>query len=689
MTLDSYTVRAIQLTALWAYGVSQPIFSVLESNPEFLVVRGSSRVEVLAFAVTLCLGVPIAALACEWLVSRISARAGDISHFVFIGAFLFPSAVRLVAVLIPAAPELIAASIAVCVIGVASYIRWRGVRLFLGYSIVLPVLGFVGFVHGVPLTTDRAEAADVTVRTPVPIVLVIFDEFPVTSLLRQDGEINGERYPHFGELARTTTWYPNASTVHESTPNAVPAILTGQMPRPGQLPLLSDHPENVFTLLANGYEFQVQEMVTHLCPTQFCVRQQTPLWRLMGGLFSDVGIVYLHGLLPDSVALGLPSIDQSWGNFRQQGQIQAAQNQQQVLDIFSRGLFVPEPEEYQRFLASMDGHQSAATLYAIHLFQPHAPWSFLPSGNQYGFGERIDGTRDHESVWERNAWLVTQGLQRHLLQVGYVDSLLGRLIDELKRKGLYDKALIVVTADHGASFVPGGNRRRVDAQNVADIAGVPLFVKYPGQRAGVKDPRIARSIDILPTIADVVGTRLPWHVDGRSLRRTAPDRRYVLVGRIDGTFVRAATSTVRRMRRSTVRSMAERFGEGRDSLYRIGRAKALLGRSIKPGRPGKRSAVTVRLDKPEWLTNVRKSSQYVPSRISGWVDKGQLGPGIELAVAVNGRIAALTQVFEDRGRQRFRALVPLSAFRDGFNRVDVFAVYDPRGKRSPVWLGSS
>ena len=44
----------------------------------------------------------IAALACEWLVSRISARAGDISHFVSIRAFLFPSAVCLVAVLLPA-----------------------------------------------------------------------------------------------------------------------------------------------------------------------------------------------------------------------------------------------------------------------------------------------------------------------------------------------------------------------------------------------------------------------------------------------------------------------------------------------------------------------------------------------------------------------------------------------------------
>ena len=76
---------------------------------------------------------------------------------------------------------------------------------------------------------------------------------------------------------------------------------------------------------------------------------------------------------------------------------------------------------------------------------------------------------------------------------------------------------MVVLADHGVSFVPGGNARLVDRDNIADIARVPLFVKLPGQRAGRVDTRAARTIDVLPTIADVLGVRLPWRVDGRSL----------------------------------------------------------------------------------------------------------------------------------------------------------------------------
>jgi hypothetical protein len=587
--------------------------------------------------------------------------------------FLTPLALRLAVALVPVRLGVIAITLTITIVAVASYFRWKAIRLFLAYSVLLPVVGTVAFIHGVPLSTDSAEAADVAPTSRVPIVLVVFDEFPLASLLTRGGNIDSLRYPSFGELARTATWYSEASGVHEHTTYAVPSIFTGRMPRRGQLPLLADHPENVFTLLAKRYSFHFQETVTHLCPTQFCQRERTRLWTKMGGLFSDVGIVYLHDLLPDGAAWGLPSIDQRWGSFLQQGRLQAAESPKQVLDVFHDGLIFPGQAEYERFLSSLSKRSSTATMYGIHLLQPHAPWSFLPSGQQYGFGETIDGTRDREYVWERNPWLVTQGLQRHLLQVGYVDFLLGRLLEVLKEQGLYQRALIIVTADHGASFISGGNRRRVDPTNVADIGSVPLFVKYPQQASGVRDSRSARTIDILPTIADVVGAHLPWPVDGTSLRQATPDRRYVIVGRNEGTPVRASLARVRQLRANTVRWRAARFGEGDDSLYRIGRAQNLLGLKIEPEAMD-RSTISVRLENPHWMLNVHKASPYIPSRISGWLHKGTLPSGTEIAVAVNGRIAALTQAFQHRGRQRFRALVSPTALREGLNRVDVFAV---------------
>ena len=53
MTFPPFRWRFAHLAALWGYGVSQPVFSMLGGNPEFLVVRGSTRLDVVVFAVLL------------------------------------------------------------------------------------------------------------------------------------------------------------------------------------------------------------------------------------------------------------------------------------------------------------------------------------------------------------------------------------------------------------------------------------------------------------------------------------------------------------------------------------------------------------------------------------------------------------------------------------------------------------
>ena len=56
-----------------------------------------------------------------------------------------------------------------------------------------------------------------------------------------------------------------------------------------------------------------------------------------------------------------------------------------------------------------------------------------------------------------------------------------------------------------------------------DIAWVPLFIKAPNQQTGGPDDRPAESIDVVPTVAEHLGVRIPWKVDGRSL--LGPPRR--------------------------------------------------------------------------------------------------------------------------------------------------------------------
>ena len=103
---------------------------------------------------------------------------------------------------------------------------------------------------------------------------------------------------------------------------------------------------------------------------------------------------------------------------------------------------------------------------------------------------------------------------RYRQQVGFVDRFIGRLLDRLAETKILDKCLLVVTADHGVSLRPGHSRRLPDADNLADIASVPLFIKLPGQKEGRVDDRNVESIDIFPTIAESQGIELPEPVDG-------------------------------------------------------------------------------------------------------------------------------------------------------------------------------
>jgi hypothetical protein len=322
----------------------------------------------------------------------------------------------------------------------------------------------------------------------------------------------------------------------------------------------------------------------------------------------------------------------------------------------------------------------------MHLLLPHSPWRYLPSGAEYDFTGMDGWSRDE--TWNDSPWLVRQGYQRHLLQTSYADALIGRLVRRLRQVGLYDRALLVVVADHGVSFTAGGSRRRVQPETFADIANVPMFVKYPNQKRGSVDRRPARTLDLMPTVADVLTVDVPWRTDGRSLLETLPERKLLRVRQTTGQSVSASLDAVEKGRRATIRQKAALLGEGAGAPFQLGSNSALLGtRTPSPARQS--STVRVAIEDAFKFRDVRKGSGFVPARISAVVEKGRVAAGVEIAVAVNGRVRALTQCFLEGTRQRFRAIVPESVFNDGFNRVDVYAVRARGSGYKLVWLGTS
>jgi hypothetical protein len=501
-------------------------------------------------------------------------------------------------------------------------------------------------------------------------VFVVLDEFAVSSLMRGDGSIDAERYPGFGRLARGGTWYPHATTVNENTTFAVPAILAGDVPRSDQLPTLADYPNSVFTLLGESYTFRVQEPVTRLCPVRYCPehRSDVSLAGRVGGLLHDTGVNYLYGALPRDLTGTLSPLREGWGD---------------LVDETGAGP--------SAFVESIDRRNPPKTFYFAHFLEPHVPWNLLPSGDRYNDGSVIAGITDEWEPGKYEQWrddpaLVDQGIQRHLLQVGAVDRFVGQLLDRLHASGLYDRALIVVTADHGVSFRPGGWRRHATGRNVADIAGVPLFVKYPGENRGRVDPRHAETIDILPTIADILGIELPWHVDGRSLRGR-PVARPVSVGRRHEPAVHARPAAVAAEVRRIARRNQALFGTGEDSLYRIGPRPDLVGRMPSALPRTRAPDADVSIDRELELENVQKSSGYVPAQILGRITWSSLRSDDDLAITVNGRIAATTKPYAYRGATEFSAMVDENLLHDGRNSVDVYAVRGTGASTRLVLMG--
>jgi Sulfatase len=658
--MPSYRMRFVHLTAIWAFAVSQPIYSLLSGNEIFLAAHGMTRVDVVACALMLSLGPPALAVAAQWLASKVSEAAANVVHVLALIAFLIPLAMQLVNRLDPATPEraLMAAWI-LSVAGAAVYVMSRTARLFVSFSVVLAIAGLLLFVSAVPVAARTGDVVALQPARRPSIVTVVFDELPLGSLMTPSGRIDVFRYPAFGRLAHDGTWYRNATTVHDFTTYAVPAILTGRRQPNGLRPLVSDHPQNLFTLLGSAYSMHVREEWTRLCPLSLCPRDRASIEQGLHVVSYEVAVAYLHRILPSSLQGPLPPPFSAF-----------------------------DSRPFHDFASSVSEDRGGGVLHFIHVVLPHFPWRFLPSGHTYRKSRLPPGLDSSDLSWANKPSYLQQAYQAHLLQVGYADTLLGQLLGQLERAGLYDESLVLVLADHGASFRPGGYFRQVDRDNLADVASVPLLIKYPHQRRGRVDARTARTIDVLPTIADVLGFDMPWRVDGRSLIGAPVQDRDVVMQSVGGRVVRARANMVARELETTVRRKTALFGEGNQSLYWLGAGRSLDGRDMQTV-PQRRTDVRVRLDNDERFLNVSKGSAFVPALISGRVESGAVQSGGDLAIAINDRLVARTECFTVNGIQRFRALVPEESFRAGYNRVDVYLFRDDKPKAAFVWLGRS
>lgn len=101
-------------------------------------------------------------------------------------------------------------------------------------------------------------------------------------------------------------------------------------------------------------------------------------------------------------------------------------------------------------------------------------------------------------------------------EVRYADRCVGRLLDHLRRAGLYERALIIVTGDHGEELWDHGKLGHGHAL-YDEILHVPLLVKLPGLPRGQRVQPQVRLLDVMPTVLQVAGVRYRGPLRGRSL----------------------------------------------------------------------------------------------------------------------------------------------------------------------------
>jgi hypothetical protein len=694
--LPSLSVCGLHLAALWAIAVPQPLFNLIADAPEFFVARGNLRGDIVAFALGLTILPPLAMTAAEAVAGLVGRGPRYAIHLVLVAALVAAIALQALKGTGGSAALLIPLALAIGAGAAVAYARLPNARLLATVLIPAPLIVLVLFlfispVHRLILPQGSGKEATTVVHGDAPVVFLVFDEFSTPQMLDRDGRINARRYPHFAVLARISTWYRNATTVSTDTTRAVPAILSSRGPRRGTVPTTLDYPNNLFTLLGRSYRVRAQEPITALCPTRICGKRHRPGFASrMDSLTSDLSVVFAHLQVPKDLENDLPAVDRGWQDFHGGADAGAGSSSgaAEFASSANPGAPVPLPgqkgfkrefkratrqrsRDFDRFLAGIGPSRGGRpTLNFLHIALPHLPYRYLPSGQQYEIeGEDLPGIPGES--WVSDPFPVAQAEQRYMLQVGFCDRLVGRLIDRMRRLGILGRALLVVTADHGVAFRPGDVRRSATPGNYEQLAGMPLFIKAPGQTSGRIDDAHVLTTDILPTVADLLNVRIPFPVEGRSALRPPVDRPVHVVNFDFSSITRSFRDYARRRDQQVRRDIAA-FGQGDlDSLYRFGPRPELIEKKVADLPQG---AAVGGLDllnpDPNVWSNVDPRAPLVPT----WIRAATAYSG-DVAVAVDGQIAATTRPSDGK----LSALVPAAAFRRGHNTVELFAVSGSAG----------
>ncbi len=726
LTLKTRSIEGLHILTLFAFAVAQPLYSLLGSQTGFFTANQMDGVDVLLITLTLSLGLALPLIFIRELAGLIhkQVRTGLLAGIIVILlTAIFLPLVNSLNPVIGGVPAGLLLAIALLLAGISTFLYLqkataRSLLTFLSPVVVIFPLLFICFsdatalIFEAPISkTPENTAATAGLSTPQnlpPIVMVVLDELPLASLVDAHGEIDATRFPNFARLAHEGTWYKNTYTVGASTLWAVPAIVSGQSPSDEEKHSNGELTHNLFTLFGTTHQLKnISEKHTALCPETLCKARKKKRFKRLKSSVSDLAVVYLHIITPPKWAKHLPDVSNNWGDFSWnsskapevpqihqtnpvQANISAPKTQtpkrmsidpkttrpgKKAVANHKRGLF-------QKFIRRIQPHRPGEkpTLNFMHILMPHVPYNYTPSGKHYRIGPYRYFTK-----WEHEQDIFFD-YQRHLLQVGATDALLGDMIQRLETLGLYNDTLIIVVADHGANWSGiGEERRKLTSTNYADLIQVPLFIKAPHQTQGQTVKKPVRLLDILPTIADI--TRIPLDTasfDGHSmLRDDYPEITSVEVVDNQGEKRYTFATNLDITQSPSLKNKLAWFGTGDwGNVFSSGKNKPWVGQSLQNLTiiPPKESPWAFQLHSPDAYEAVELDDDFIPALIEGEVvsitGKSKSSFPKRLAISVNGVIQCTMPriITSDGNRFLFGGLVPESSFKAGQNSIQIFSI---------------
>ncbi len=216
-------------------------------------------------------------------------------------------------------------------------------------------------------------------------------------------------------------------------------------------------------------------------------------------------------------------------------------------------------EYVDRLVEWLDDHRDVPSFVFLHVFDPHAPYEpNRPYDTTWADPKgRVEYERQQELLKKvvKDAFLANRGMatRDELVQAGVdpeafiryskdwydgsilgMDTELGRMVERLQELGLRDRSLLAFYADHGEEF--HDHSRMWHGHTVyGEMIRVPLILWAPGRVAArqVIDEPVSL-IDVMPTLLEMSGLRVPPAAQGQSLRP--------LLGKEGGTGVVTADS---------------------------------------------------------------------------------------------------------------------------------------------------